>query len=273
MTRQLKAVSSHSADSNNGILAPLHPARNLTGEVVLRLQAEIASGRLAPGARLPTEHDMMMAMGVSRTVVREAVAALKAEGLVITRQGSGAFVAADMGRRGFRIDPDGLGSLDRVLEVLELRLAIEVEAAAIASRRAPAKAIRAIHNCLKAFEAAIARNENAVPEDFAFHRAIADATTNSLYSRLLAFLGLFIIPRQSIRAEGMSGTANVAYLQQIFGEHEVIYAAIASHDADAAREAMRSHLTRSAERYRAFAASGARRKGGPRASAPAGAKA
>ena len=69
----------------------------------------------------------MARMGVSRTVVREAVAALRAEGLVITRQGAGAFVAADAGRMPFRIDPDGLGSIGDVLEVMELRLAIEVE--------------------------------------------------------------------------------------------------------------------------------------------------
>ena len=60
-----------------------------------RIAGEIRSGRLAPGARLPTEQELMGAMGVSRTVVREAVAALRAEGLVTTRQGSGAFVAAE----------------------------------------------------------------------------------------------------------------------------------------------------------------------------------
>ena len=56
--------------------------------MVERIAAEIRSGRLEPGARLPTEQELMTAMGVSRTVVREAVAALRAEGLVTTRQGS-----------------------------------------------------------------------------------------------------------------------------------------------------------------------------------------
>ena len=62
---------------------------------------------MPPGAQLPTEQELIAATGVSRTVVREAVAALRAEGLVITRQGVGAFVA-DNARRPFRIDVDEL---------------------------------------------------------------------------------------------------------------------------------------------------------------------
>src|SRR5262249_60635175 len=82
---------------------PLGPAKNRTAEVVERLAAEIASGRLAPGAQLPTEQEMTAALGVSRTVVREAVAVLRAEGLVETRQGVGAFVVRRVPRRPFPI--------------------------------------------------------------------------------------------------------------------------------------------------------------------------
>src|ERR1041384_8258091 len=71
--------------------APLTAPRSLTHELVERLGADITSGKLAPGARLPTEQELIAATGVSRTVVREAVAALRAEGLVVTRQGVGAF--------------------------------------------------------------------------------------------------------------------------------------------------------------------------------------
>src|SRR5712672_943199 len=82
-------------------LRPLTAPRRLTHELVERLTAEIVSGKLPPGARLPTEQEMIAATGVSRTVVREAVAALRAEGLVVTRQGAGAFVAEGV-RRPFR---------------------------------------------------------------------------------------------------------------------------------------------------------------------------
>src|ERR1700731_3945497 len=106
-------------------LPPLAP-RSLAHALVERLSGEILSGRLAPGAQLPTEQGLIAASGVSRTVVREAIAALRAEGLVVTRQGAGAFVA-EGSRRPFRIDPAGLGSLAEVLAVMELRTGIEVE--------------------------------------------------------------------------------------------------------------------------------------------------
>src|SRR5271156_4997596 len=82
----------------------LSPPKNLPAELVDLLSKEITSGKLAPGARLLTEQAMMATFGVSRTVVREAVSALRSEGLVLTRQGVGAFVATDRQKRPFRID-------------------------------------------------------------------------------------------------------------------------------------------------------------------------
>src|ERR671931_893337 len=106
---------------------PLPAPRSLTGELVARLTADITSGNIRPGARLPTEQELIAATGVSRTVVREAVAALRAEGLVVTRQGVGAFVPENA-RRPFRVDFSLSSSMREVLEVMELRTAIEIEA-------------------------------------------------------------------------------------------------------------------------------------------------
>ena len=122
--------------SASKLLRPLGAPRSLSAEVVDRLAEQIMSGKLPAGAKLPSEQEMMRGMGVSRTVVREAVAALRARGLVITRQGAGAFVDRAASRQPYVIDPDGLGSLDSVLDILELRMAVESEAAAIASERA-----------------------------------------------------------------------------------------------------------------------------------------
>ena len=236
-----------------GLLSPLRPLPNLTDEVVARLIAEISKGKLKPGARLPTEHAMMTAMGISRTVVREAVAALKAQGYITTRHGSGSYVALDTRRRGFHIDPDGLGSIERVLELLELRMAIETEAAALVCERATAADIRGLTAASKAFERAVKQAGNAVEEDFAFHKAIAHATGNSLYVDFLAFLGLFIIPRQSIRVGDMTLAAQSGYLEKIQREHRLILDAMVTRDATAARAAARAHLTGAAARYRQLA--------------------
>ncbi len=76
------------------IFRPLVPPRNLKDELIDCLTAEIKSGALKPSDKLPTEQKMIAAFGVSRTVVREALAALRAEGLIDTRQGVGAFAAS-----------------------------------------------------------------------------------------------------------------------------------------------------------------------------------
>src|SRR6185437_12035687 len=117
------------------VTQPLSARRSLTGELVVRLTDDITSGKIPPGARLPTEQEMIAATGVSRTVVREAVAALRADGLVFTRQGVGAFVA-DRVRRPFRVDFDERSPLREVLNVMELRTGVEVEAAGLCAERA-----------------------------------------------------------------------------------------------------------------------------------------
>jgi DNA-binding FadR family transcriptional regulator len=243
-----------SSSEASAILTPLGPPKNRTAEVVERLAAEIGSGRLSPGARLPTEQEMMTALGVSRTVVREAVAALRAQGLVTTRQGLGAFVAIDQQRRPFRIDPDGLKSLEAVVDLMELRLAVEVETAGLAAERATAKQLRAIGQALAAMDRAIARNESAIDEDYAFHRTIAEATGNTQFARFLEYLGRFIIPRQTVRMEPMRASGARAYLDAFQQEHRLIHDAIQNHDSTAARAAMRQHLLKSRERYRKLAA-------------------
>ncbi len=195
----------------------------------------------------------MTAMGVSRTVVREAVAALRARGLVITRQGAGAFVNPDPSRQLYSIDPDGLGSLGGVIEVLELRMAIEVEAAALASERASASQIKNIRLAHGRLSRAIADGDRAIREDFDFHQAIAAATRNGQFVAFLDYLGCQIIPRQTIRWFDGQPEAMRTYLQRLESEHEAIVQAIEKRAAGKAREAMRRHLLNSRERYRQFA--------------------
>jgi DNA-binding FadR family transcriptional regulator len=253
MTRRPASLPAPLGADKRALLRPLRPGRNLTEEVVARIAGEIRGGRLEPGARLPTEQKLMAAMGVSRTVVREAVAALRAEGLVTTRQGSGAFVAADASRVPFRIDPDGLSSIADVLEVMELRLAIEIEAAALAAERMTPERLLPIGRALRAIEAAISRGEGAVNEDFAFHRAIAEATGNPRFGELLEYLGRHVIPRQSVRVAVSTPQAQRQYLEDIQKEHGRIHAAIRDREPAEARKAMRTHLRRSLQRYRRLA--------------------
>ncbi|HJZ34458.1 MAG TPA: FadR/GntR family transcriptional regulator [Hyphomicrobiaceae bacterium] len=252
MTRRIGTVVRSPAADKPAFLRPLRPSRNLTEEIIERIAGEIRSGRLGPGSRLPTEQKLMDALRVSRTVIREAVAALRAEGLVTTRQGSGAFVAAD-GPRAFRIDPDGLSSITDVLNLMELRLAVEVESASLAAERARSWQTAAIMKALADMETAIASGDSAVNEDFAFHRAIADATRNPQFVEFLAFLGQHVIPRHSIRAALATAAERQTYLARLLKEHRRIADAIRGRDGAEARRAMRAHLTKSLERYRLLA--------------------
>jgi GntR family transcriptional repressor for pyruvate dehydrogenase complex len=195
---------------------------------------------------------MMAATGVSRTVVREAVAALRADGLVVVRQGVGAFVA-DRIHRPFRIGVDGLRSLREVLDVMELRTGIEIEAAGLAAERASASDARRIIEAYEDIDRAIERGESAVDQDFAFHCTIAQCTGNAQFLHFLEYLGRYIIPRQSIRVLSPGTVSQRNYLIRIQKEHLRILEAIRAATPASARESMRKHLSNSRKRYQKLA--------------------
>jgi len=253
--RNVTIVLKLSDNLRRASIAPMADKRssNLAEKVLSRLSADIRGGRLAPGARLPTEQELTETMRVSRTVVREAVAALRADGLVVTRRGSGAYVADNPTASPFRITAPQLGHLSDVLDVMELRLAVEVEAAGFAAERAGRKQVAAVRMALRNIDRALKSGQGAVAEDFAFHRAIAEATGNAQFPRFLAFLGSHVIPRQSVRLSVDTPAERRAYLERIQHEHVRIVAGIAAADPAEARRAMRDHLTRSLERYRKLA--------------------
>jgi DNA-binding FadR family transcriptional regulator len=224
----------------------------MADEFAARLAADITSGRLAPGARLPTEQEMIVATGVSRTVVREAVAALRAEGLVVTRQGVGAFVT-DRPRRPFRIEPHELNSLREVLQVMELRTGIEIEAAGLAAERASRADVNKIADAFEAIEAAIRDDDSGVDQDFAFHCSIARATGNPKFLSFLDYLGRFIIPRNTVTLMADKARRR-QYMRTFQKEHRAILAAIQARAVAPARAAMRKHLLNSRKRYSGLAA-------------------
>jgi DNA-binding FadR family transcriptional regulator len=232
---------------------PLTPPRNLTAELVAVLRAEITGGKLTPGDRLPTEQEMVASFGVSRTVVREAIAALRSDGLVRTRQGVGAFVAAEPQRLPFRIDDTALESLQDILRIMELRMSVEIETAGLAAERRTARHLTGITAALARIDAAIAAGDAAVAADFDFHRAIAEATGNPWFPKLLQYLGHYIIPRQTVRIEDTDRAAQASYTRKFQDEHQTICAANVAGDPAAARAAMRAHLGNSISRYRRFA--------------------
>ncbi|GGF15857.1 GntR family transcriptional regulator [Aliidongia dinghuensis] len=229
---------------------PLTMPQSRTAQLVEQLGGDIRAGRYKPAERLPTEQELMARFEVSRTVVREAVASLKAEGLVVTRQGSGAFVAQNPTGKPFRIVSDDLRSITEILNVLQLRLAVEVEAAGLAATARTGVMLEDMSRCLDRIDEAVEAGSFAIEVDYEFHLAIARATGNPYFERFMRFLGTVLIPRQTVRAGMDDPRARRDYLAQVQAEHRAIFAAIAVGDPEAARRAARAHLEASRERYR-----------------------
>jgi GntR family transcriptional regulator, transcriptional repressor for pyruvate dehydrogenase complex len=224
--------------------------RTLALELVEALGDRIRDGRIASGAKLPTEAAVMQEFGVSRTVVREAISKLQASGLVETRHGIGTFVVGFGDGAPFRIAPEQFATLRDVIAVLELRIGIETEAAALAAQRRTAGNLADMRAALDAFDSAVAAGRDAVGPDFQFHLEIARATQNSHFAELMGTLGAMIIPRARLERPAAPDDDRLQYLRRVNAEHESIFDAIAGQDGEAARAAMRTHLANSRERRR-----------------------
>jgi GntR family transcriptional regulator, transcriptional repressor for pyruvate dehydrogenase complex len=229
---------------------PRRKARPLALELVDALSARIRDDRYPAGARLPTEAEIVAEFGVSRTVVREAISKLQASGLVQTRHGIGTFVLGLGDSAAFRVAPEQLETLQDVIAVLELRIAIETEAAALAAQRRTEEQLARMREALDAFAAAVDEGRDAIGPDFMFHQEVARATGNARFVDLMSALGTGAIPRARLSAAVERSEEQKAYLQRVNLEHEGIFDAIALGDAEAARAAMRTHLANSRERRR-----------------------
>ncbi len=168
---------------------PRRRPRSLALELVDAFGARIREQRYADGERLPTEAAIMEEFGVSRTVVREALSKLQAAGLVETRHGVGTFVVGSGQAAPFRVAPEQLATLQDVIAVLELRIAVETEAAALAAQRRTEADLAVLREALAAFAQAVEAGRDAVAPDFAFHAGIARATQNTRFADLIGALG------------------------------------------------------------------------------------
>ncbi|MEO0729825.1 MAG: FadR/GntR family transcriptional regulator [Pseudomonadota bacterium] len=229
---------------------------NLAEKIEAELRAKFASGAIAPGDKLPTEAALSQSYSVSRTVVREALAGLRADGLVVARQGSGVF-AADVQQASERVlyAPYNHGKLSSIIEVLELRAAVESEAAALAAVRSSPAEVAKLEECHLAVRRALEDGSNARREDYAFHLAIAQSTHNTHFVEFFRFLGSRTIPREQPEAASSGAQPTRPELRQFHIEHGAVVSAIVARDADAAHVAMRDHLKASQRRYARLARS------------------
>jgi DNA-binding FadR family transcriptional regulator len=228
----------------------LRRPKGLVNEIVDSLANSIRQGELQPGDKLPTEAEIMLRFDVSRTVIRESLSRLQASGLVETRHGIGTFVLAPQQEGNFRIQAEDFATVADVISVLELRISLETEAAGLAAQRRTPDNLKAMADALQAFHDAISRDSDAVPPDFMFHMEVARSTGNRHFADLMTYLGTMIIPRTRVNTAHSAPEGRLNYLHRVNAEHESIYNAIRDQDTEAARAAMRTHLSNSRERLR-----------------------
>ncbi len=228
------------AGTTAGHAAPGWIPERLSDRLAATLIAQIDSGALQPGDRLPTEAQLSARHGVSRSVVREAVQRIKSRGMLLSRQGSGVFVASPPAHRPLAFDPKVLESMDAVVQVVELRRVLEGEIAALAAERSTRAQQAGLKRALKGIETAMAAGHDGVDEDMAFHRAIGEATGNPQFSRLLAFLEQYL--REAMRVTKGNESRREDFMRQVREEHRCIVAAIEARDPAKARAAAVEHL-------------------------------
>ena len=213
-------------------------APNLPSQVARMISEEILAGRMREGDRLPTERELAESFGVSRNVVREAIAKLRFEGAVETRQGVGVFILGVESRSVLRIDAEILSDRSLMGSLFELRAIIEVEAAGLAAARRNRNDLVTIKSALEA----LSRNEESYSSpdaDIEFHMAVAQATGNVYVATFANFIWEHV--RTSIAKANLhlDQATRVPINRK---EHTAIYEAIKDRDVERARECMRVHL-------------------------------
>ena len=227
------------------ILKLKQPVR-LSEQMAGHLKNDIQSGKYKSGEKLPSEAVLAESFGVSRTVVREALARLKYDGLIDSRQGAGVEVAAVENVRSFRLDGLESASDNDFTYFYELRTILESDAAFLAAVRRSDADVNKLKNCLDLLNESIQKNTDGVEADFEFHRIIAMASGNPVLSDLMQFLNARL--RTIIRKARVNSSRKPGLPLKVQEEHVAIYEAIAARDSEKSRKAMTKHIRKSGNR-------------------------
>ncbi len=219
---------------------PVSSGARLSDQVAEQLSAEIKQGRLVPGDKLPTEARLVEQFQVSRTVVREAVSRLKSLGLVESRQGSGVFVSVQQPFAPLNFEARHAASQEAVIQMVEVRRALEAEVAALAAERRSASDLRAIELAVKALDQAVQSGGDGVAEDVNFHRAIAEATRNPFLIQTLGYLSQFM--HGATRVTRANEARRGDFAAAVRSEHQAILQAVQEGDPHQARLAAAAHM-------------------------------
>lgn len=218
-------------------------------QIAEKLAGRISTGELSPGSRLPAERDLAQNYDVSRQTVREALIALEVSGLVEIRPGSGIYVQKTAEKRhGLKssiVADDAPGPL----EIMEARLLLEGDAAALAAERISNEELQKLKAYLQQMALLVEAKKSTEAEayDGKFHQLIASATRNSALQSMIEWLW------QLRESSELSRLFARKIQRQVAGPnilaHEKIYQCISRRDADGARSAMQAHISEVTQAY------------------------
>ncbi|PLX66668.1 MAG: GntR family transcriptional regulator [Denitrovibrio sp.] len=231
-------------DAKRGF-TPLNRPKRLPAEITSQISHKIKEGIFPPGSKLPSETQLAKDFGVSRNVVREAVASLRQEGWVITRQGVGAYVAEDFEFKTFKIDSNELDTVEGLRSVMELRIEMEVGGAAMAARRRTTEQIEKLGKIMEQMRNIKDNLTEFTSLEEKFHQIIAEATHNSHFSEFMQFLAQRIRPCLEIK--NVAAPQDKNSLRKSIRDYEKIYEAIRIGDPDKSRRAAWYAILRTAE--------------------------
>lgn len=218
---------------------------NLASALFGSILKSITDGELKEGDRLPSEEALSERYNVSRPTVREALARLRAGGIIVSRQGAGSYVGRQPNQPILKFAE--LGSVSDIQRCYEFRLGVEGGAAELAAKMRDADDLKKIEEAYRNLDAVIERGEAGVEEDFAFHLAIAAASRNHLFYSALSSMRSqthfsISLSRNLSREKSL---ARQVLMQQ---EYRAIVDAITRQDPAGAREAMRAHISQALNR-------------------------
>jgi DNA-binding FadR family transcriptional regulator len=229
---------------------PVSRRPHLAEHIARSLSDEIASGRLRPGDRLPTEQFLSQNFGVSRNVVREGIATLRAQGLIQSRQGVGVFVAAAPAAERALL-PESAPLLDgdnTIRNMFEVRAILESQAAALTATHMTPRKLKTIQDAVLRMQYEGEPTLDTVNADLDFHRAVAAASGNdyleTMIRTVLEPMRALITMNFARRGPVFSNIPHAAR-----GEHEELVQAFIDRDAGAARQIMGQHIVSAASRF------------------------
>lgn len=206
-------------------------------EVTRRLLDYFTGDAIQPGDRLPPERQIAASMGVGRSAVREALAALELLGVVDVRPGSGTYLRG----KASELLPQTLSwgilmGAEKTRELIDVRYGLEVQAARLAAQSTDAGVVTKLEQEFAAMEANMSDFPAFVAADMRFHQTLAAAANNSVLEDLLQSV------RSLIRVWVERALNDTDHATTTCGEHGAILDAVRAHDPDAAASAMSIHM-------------------------------